>query len=406
MRLFRSFMMGGFECSTHMLRSGRRLDLVSSTRHDVFAREDYERMQAIGMRTARDGVRWHVVEPTPGQYDFSSVTPMIQAALETGTQVIWDLLHFGWPDHIDPLSEWFPDRFADFVTGFADVLRREGDTSPAVCPVNEISFLSFAGGQLGFFNPWVHDRGDDLKRQLVRASIAAGRVMREAIPSVRLVHSDPIINVASWPERPGDRAAAENHRRAQFHAWEMLGGFACPELGGSPEHLDVLGVNYYVHNQWYFPGGHGSTISPSSPAYRPLRELLIDTYERFHRPMFIAETGIEDEARPLWLAYVGAEARAAMRAGVALEGICLYPIVNHPGWEDDRHCYNGLWDYADVSGGREPYGPLLAEIERQNELFRQFDADPSFVEDTKPALQVLDSIARSIAEATESSREA
>jgi hypothetical protein len=66
MRLFRSFMMGGFECSTHMLRSGRRLDLVSSTRHDVFAREDYERMRAIGMRTARDGVRWHVVEPTPG----------------------------------------------------------------------------------------------------------------------------------------------------------------------------------------------------------------------------------------------------------------------------------------------------------------------------------------------------
>jgi hypothetical protein len=119
------------------------------------------------------------------------------------------------------------------------VLRREGDTSPAVCPVNEISFLSFAGGQLGFFKSVGARSRRRSQRQLVRASIAAGRVDARSVPSVRLVHSDPIINVASWPERPGDRAAAENHRRAQFHAWEMLGGFACPELGGSPEHLDV-----------------------------------------------------------------------------------------------------------------------------------------------------------------------
>jgi hypothetical protein len=34
---FRSFFLGGFECSTHRLRSGKRLDLIRSTRHDELA---------------------------------------------------------------------------------------------------------------------------------------------------------------------------------------------------------------------------------------------------------------------------------------------------------------------------------------------------------------------------------
>jgi hypothetical protein len=96
--------------------------------------------------------------------------------------------------------------------------------------------------------------------------------------------------------------------------------------------------------------------------------MLREVYERFNRPLFIAETGIEDAARPAWLRYVGHEARAAIRNGVPLEGICLYPIVNHPGWDDDRHCYNGLWDYADASGDREIYEPLANELALQQRL--------------------------------------
>jgi hypothetical protein len=55
--LFRSPFMGGFECSTHRLRSGRRLDVIAATGHDRFAFEDYCRLAAAGLRTVRDGVR-------------------------------------------------------------------------------------------------------------------------------------------------------------------------------------------------------------------------------------------------------------------------------------------------------------------------------------------------------------
>ena len=50
----------------------------------------------------------------------------------------------------------------------------------------------------------------------------------------------------------------------------------------------------------------------------------------------------------------------------------LYPIVNHPGWVDDRHCHNGLWDYADENGVREIYEPLAMELARQQTDFGRF----------------------------------
>ena len=52
----------------------------------------------------------------------------------------------------------------------------------------------------------------------------------------------------------------------------------------------------------------------------------------------------------------------------SVHGVCLYPIVNHPGWADDRHCHNGLWDYADDAGNRDIYEPLASEIRYQNSL--------------------------------------
>jgi hypothetical protein len=45
--------------------------------------------------------------------------------------------------------------------------------------------------------------------------------------------------------------------------------------------------------------------------YRPFREILLELHERYRRPLFIAETGAENEARVPWLAYINTEALAA-----------------------------------------------------------------------------------------------
>ncbi len=120
--LFRSFLLGGFECSTHRRRDGRRLDLIRASRHDEFAREDYERLRARGICAARDGIRWHRIETRPSYYDRTSALPMLRAARNAGVQVIWDLCHYGWPDDLDLFSPAFVDRFAAFARAFARIL--------------------------------------------------------------------------------------------------------------------------------------------------------------------------------------------------------------------------------------------------------------------------------------------
>jgi hypothetical protein len=346
------------------------LDLIAATRHDTFARMDYERLEEQGMRVAREGVRWHLVEQTPGRYDFSSVLPIVQAARATGTQLIWDLCHFGWPDHLDLFKPEFVSSLARYGFAFADWLAEQSDGPPFIVPVNEISFFSWAAGDEGSMFPFVTGRGFELKTQLVRAALKAMDAIWAVAPGARFVHVDPIIHVVASPRRPEEQPEAEAYRLSQFQAWDMLGGRLWPELGGEEKYLDIIGVNFYPHNQWFFNLKdfrrirRFTPLNRRHPLYRPLHQMLAEVNDRYHRPVFIAETGTENNLRPGWLRYVCEQTEVALRNGIPVHGICLYPILNHPGWVDNRHCYNGLWDYPDDHGNRKLYSPLARELKR------------------------------------------
>jgi hypothetical protein len=269
-------------------------------------------------------------------------------------------------------SPGFVRRFAALAGAVTRLLVEETGEIPFLAPINEISFLAWAAGEMGYIYPFSLGRGDELKAQLVRAAIAGIASIRGAAPDARLCQIDSIFHVAADPARPADCTAAEAFRLAQFSAWDMLAARQLPGLGGRPDYLDIVGVNYYPWNQWTYVDSReaGPTIQRKDPWYRPLRQLLAEVYSRYGRPLFVAETGAEGEARVSWLRYVGREVRAACRSGVPLEGICLYPIVSFPGWDDGRHCQNGLWDYADPTGEREIYAPMASELRRQFRLSR------------------------------------
>jgi len=360
--------MGGFECSTHRLPSGRRLDVVRASRHDEFVVEDYQRLKSQDILTCREGLRWHLIETRPYEYDFSSALPMIRASETLGIQVLWDLFHYGWPDDLDIFSPEFIERFAAFARAFAELLASESSQTPYICPVNEISFFAWAGGDCCILNPFTPGRADELKRQMVRASLAATHALWEVNPRTRLVQIDPVINIIADPDRPQDREMVEGFRLGQYEAWDMLGGRRNPELGGAPKYLDLIGINYYDRNQWVH---NQEPLFYTDPLYRPFREIIREVYERYGRPIFIAETGTEDDFRPEWFRYVVSEVCAAIAEGIPVEGICLYPILNHPGWVDDRHCHNGLWDYADDQGNRALYQPLADELQNQRAIVAQ-----------------------------------
>ncbi len=370
--MFSGFIQAGFECSSHKRKDGRRLDLVSSTFHDRFVKEDYERLLAAGIFTAREGLRWHLIERTPAVYDFSSALPLIRAANNSGIQVIWDLFHFGWPDHLDIFDAAWVNSFSELALRFARIWKAEASTQSFIAPINEISFLSWSGGDKGFLNPFAEGRGPELKAQLVRGAIQATHAIRSELPDARFVAPEPVIHITGDPANPDDVRSAEEYRLSMFEAWDMLAGRSRPELGGSPEMLDILGINYYGANQWR---NFGETIHVGDPEYRPFHQILNEVSLRYSRPLLITETGAENCRRPGWFAYVASEVRTALSLGLPVHGICLYPILNHPGWDDDRHCHNGLWDYADEHGSREIYQPLADEIRKQEQIRTEFIKD-------------------------------
>lgn len=360
--LFKGFFLGGFECSTHVLEDGRRLDLTVSTRHDELADSDYARARAAGMTACRDGVSWVRTEPSPGRRDFQSVLPLLRAAERYHVQVIWDLLHFGWPADVDVFSPRFPTRFGRHAGAFALWLANVTDRPAMITPINEISFLAWAGGDVRCMNPFALARGVELKTQLVRATIEAIDAIRDVLPNARFLQPEPLINIVADERHPRTwpRVAADN--LLQYQAWDMLTGAVWPALGGHRRYLDIIGVNYYPNNQFKLDG---TTIERGHPRYRPFSEMLGEVWARYRRPMIVSETGSEGDDRAPWLRYVCEQCTIAMAHGCELHGVTLYPAINHPGWLDDRRCENGLWDYADREGRRTSCTPLAEELRRQ-----------------------------------------
>ena len=181
---------------------------------------------------------------------------------------------------------------------------------------------------------------------------------------------EPLIHVVAPRSRPDLADAAAAYRNSQFEAWDMLAGTLAPELGGQPRYLDIVGVNFYHDNQWEQPGGEKIAwhVLPRDPRWRPFHLLLAEIYERYRRPIFVAETSHVGSGRVEWLREMTDELMAAIAAGIPLEGVCLYPILDRFEWDDPSHWHNsGLWDLARTAEG--DYRRVL-NIDYANQLRR------------------------------------
>jgi beta-glucosidase/6-phospho-beta-glucosidase/beta-galactosidase len=351
--LFRSFWLAGFESACHINSRGVRLDLVGATQHDQQVRDDYARVSACGFLGVRESARWHLIDRSR-RLDFSTVVPVLEAAAAGGVEVLWTLCHYGWPDDVDLFSTAFVERFARYCAALARVVADHGDAVPFYNPVNEISFFSWAAAEVGSMYPHRSGAGMALKRQLVRAAIAGMEAIREVDARARFLHVDPLIHVVPPAGRPDLGRAAADQRAAQFDAWDMLAGGLHGDLGGHPRYLDIVGVNFYHANQWEYPDRRIRwEDTPRDPRWRPLRLLLEEVYGRYGRPIVISETSHFGAGRGRWLREVAEEAGAAREAGVPLEGLCVYPIIDRPDWDDPSHWHNsGLWDLRVGRDGR------------------------------------------------------
>lgn len=367
--MFGSLFLAGFECATQVRQDGVRLDSIVATCHDRFCEQDYALIRRHGFKCARDGFRWHLIGAKRGRYDFSSILPMLQASKRQNVSVIWDLCHYGIPDWLDIWSSEFPDELAAYTRAAVELISQETGRRPMVCPVNEISFWAWIGGQEGKVYPFRTDGAHELKRQLVRAKLQSIAAARQANPNTLVISAEPLINIVRDTNDEADIKAAADYHEAQYEAHDLMLGRLEPELGGYPESIDVVGVNYYPHNQWRIRGGF---VPLGHHDYKPLSDLLLEVWRRYQKPIFIAETGAESCARPAWMYYVCQQVRTALENGVPVAGITIYPITHYAGWDNGRNCEVGLFGAPDDAGHRPLYAPLWQELQAQGALFNEF----------------------------------
>ena len=111
-------------------------------------------------------------------------------------------------------------------------------------------------------------------------------------------------------------------------------------------------------------------MPPGHPGHRPLHIMLEHLWQRYRRPIVMTETGAEVPVDAGWLGYVAAEIRQAQRNGVDVQGVCIYPVMDYPGWDDERHCRCGLISLDEAWHARALRTGFAAEMKAQSSLMQ------------------------------------
>lgn len=346
---FHSFWMAGYECTDKQNCFGNRVDFLSITGHLEKLEGDYRLLSYFDISTVREGIRWSQVEKTPYQYDWSSVKAMIEVAKENGIQQIWDICHFGFPDDLTPMHPMFARRFSELCRAFVRFYRSvDPEGVLIVTPFNEVSFLSWLGGDVGGTSPYCRGQGWDVKYRLMKAYIEGIEALKQEDSSIRIMVTEPLVNmVPKFGATPDQLIDAARMHEDQFQVLDMLGGKICPELRGKPEYIDIVGCNYYFNNQWI--AGTGEFLpwlnENADPRWLSLSNLLKQLHARYQRPIVLSETSHPQEDRPLWLKFITEQCCIAIEQGVPLWGVCWYPAIDRPDWDHlEQWHHAGLWD--------------------------------------------------------------
>jgi beta-glucosidase/6-phospho-beta-glucosidase/beta-galactosidase len=343
--------MTGFECSTFPQVGMDELEL---TQHDRFWGSDILRAKEAGCRVVRYGIRWHVVNPRPHEWDWSSVDGPMELMRHLEMEPIVDLFHFGVPEWLGTgvLTSIFPDFQAALCGEFA----RRYPWVRWYTPTNEPYIMAQFGGETGAWYPY--GLGSQTFVQALR-NVARGlcegweEIVRER-PDARMMVSDTCEYHHALDSGSTDHAAWMNERRFLMH--DLYGGRLGDDHPMRPfllehgmderdlwwfeEHaapLDVVGLDHYPHSEHaYRIGERGEIVDGVQPLGEQLgpAELARQYHARFGRPVLFAETGApgDDATKIAWMDRLVREVRAARADGVPVIGITWWGLIDQVDW--------------------------------------------------------------------------
>jgi glycosyltransferase involved in cell wall biosynthesis len=334
---------GGLESTLH---PDVGVDVLDVTGHAEHADDDLAHLARAGVRHMRFPLRWQRIEPEPGVFDWTETDRLLGRLSDAGIVPIVDLVHHTtWP-------RWLSDGFRgpDFGPAFlryAEALARRHPQIPAYTLFNEPFATLFLAGHEALWPPY--DRGvrgfQRLLQSVLPAVSQAAAAYRELLPHAHHVWVDTAEHHGG--EGPGTaHASMANDRRhavldlALGHDLDPDRPFLGPLLADEGEALaqlpplrvDVLGLDYYCHSEWWYDAGGSSAPSP-----RPIGLAAVAEHyaHRYGLPLMLTETNVRGlpTDRASWLRYVLEQYELALSRGVPLHGWCWFPHVDSADWD-------------------------------------------------------------------------
>jgi beta-glucosidase/6-phospho-beta-glucosidase/beta-galactosidase len=333
----------GFE-STHL--PGVGLDLFDITGHADRWRDDIAAVLAVGVRHFRYPLRWPRIEPASGEFDWRETDEVLGHLHDVGAVPIVDLVHH--TSYPRWLTDGFRDRaFRPAYLRYAEAVARRYPWIPAYTLFNEPFATLFLSGHEGLWPPY--DRGMDglvrALRSVLPAVSEAGRCFADLLPEAAHVWVDTAEHHRGV-DATADYVAFANDRR--HCAFDLITGHdvdvrrpflrALAAAGGEsllalpPLRVDVLGLDYYCHSEWFYDESGGSAPSPEPIGLAAVAQLY---GERYKVPMMLTETNIRGlpTDRVAWLKYTLEQYELALARGVDLRGFCWFPQVDSCDWD-------------------------------------------------------------------------
>jgi beta-glucosidase/6-phospho-beta-glucosidase/beta-galactosidase len=346
-------------------------DVFETTRHDLHWREDLDLLRACGVRDVRYPVRWHRVEAEPGSFDWRQTDEVLAYLDGAGMRPIVDLVHHtSYPEWIHDFADpAFGPALLRYVSAFAE---RYPDVE-AYTIFNEPFTTFLLCGHEGIWPPQLVGLEGFLTvaRNVFPALTEASRLLRELLPRARHVYVEACERHTSSSPAGAQFAEWTNDRRFFLtdlflgHELDPRRPFVADVLayGGAdlleiePGVIDVLGLDYYAHNQWEWADAHVGTTCPSAPV--PFGDVIREYWDRYRLPCIVGETNIRGlpSDRASWLKYTLEQCeRARGLYGVPVEGYCWFPFVDSCDWDSILCRCNASVDPVGVYSLDEEFG--------------------------------------------------
>ena len=360
--------LGSFE-STKIHGSG--LDVLETTHHIEFWKEDLLRLRDSGIRELRYPVPWHRIERQRGHLDWSWIDGPLQCMRELGLEPILDPMH-----HVS-IPDWLTDgfansEFADLYVRFIEEVAKRYEWVERYTVLNEplptLVLCAFTGDW------YPHKRSDkDFVRMAIHVSRAiclATTALKQINSRIQLVHVDACEHHRALDAESLLWVEHVNHRRFLFHdlvlfrigsehallPYLVRHGFTDDDRCWFEDHsinIDVLGLDYYAHSEieWGWDReAKAATLRFPCRNPRGFAAVAEDYVRRFHLPILLSETNIGGTVtdRLTWLKFM--EEQAEKLAAVSdFRGFCWFPSIDATDWDSlctvaNRHvCPMGIW---------------------------------------------------------------